>query len=638
MGAPRSRRTGRAGIVVLVMALVWASIPWSAQTSSLSQAASISGLHASGNQIHNSAGLPVRLRGVNRPGTEYACIFNFGIFVGATDAASIQAMLNWKINAVRIPLNEDCWLDVNMAGINPAYRGANYRNAIVDYTTRLTQSGIAVILDLHWAAPGNQQATGQLPMANRDHSIAFWQSVASTFKTNTAVIFDLYNEPFPDNNQDTVAAWTCLRDGSPQAGPTASCPGPYYDGNGALVPSNYAAAGLQELLSVVRNTLATNLVLLAGVAYTGRLKDWITYKPNDPQNNLAASMHIYPPGSQCSNLACWDLEVAPIVAQYPLIAGEIGQDSCAVERINPVIDWLEGKNQHFLAWAWWAVPCAPGNPTYGLITDYSTGAPTAGYGQGYKDRLAAVVANAPGFTTSASVQPAGVAPGGTVTITATVTSATAVTVVVNVYVYDPAGGYTQYPFMNEPFVAGQTRTFPVTWAIPPGAATGLYTVRIGVFDSDWDPLLHWNGNAAQITVAATPPTATRTSSPTATATRTSTPTATAAVGTQSCTPRSNVAVTSASNGDGRLRVTITAGEGSGPNRLDSLQFTRLDNATVEIGSQLGVTGTFNLLPAVQTVTLYVGRPNAGAASTVHVTVRDGCGAWPTFVGGGPGAF
>jgi hypothetical protein len=101
-----------------------------------------------------------------------------------------------------------------------------------------------------------------------------------------------------------------------------------------------------------------------------------------------------------------------------------------------------------------------------------------------------------------------------------------------------------------------------------------------------------------------------------------------------------VAVTAVPNGDGRLRVTLTASTnpGSGPNLLQSLQFTRLDNAAVDVGSQTNVTGTLTLLPAVQSQTLFVRRPTAGAASTVQVTVTDGCGTWPTFFGGGPGAF
>src|SRR5262249_51720754 len=58
-----------------------------------------------------------------------------------------------------------------------------------------------------------------------------------------------------------------------------------------------------------------------------------------------------------------------------------------------------------------------------------------------------------------------------------------------------------------------------------------------------------------------------------------------------CTPRPIVGVAAVPNGDGRLRVTLTANTNAGaaPNLLQSVQFPRLDNAVVEIASQVVVT-------------------------------------------------
>jgi hypothetical protein len=340
-----------------------------------SPASQIAGLHASGKYILNAAGRRVRLRGVNRTSGEYACIQGWGIFDGPVTDAAIKAMRSWHINAVRLPLNEHCWLDVNTEGIDRNYVGAAYRHAVIDYVNRVTAAGIAVILDLHWAAPGSKKAIGQSPMANRDHSVRFWSTVAETFKSNNAVIFDLFNEPYPDNNTGSDAAWKCLRDGG-------SCEG-----------VAYPAAGTQELLNAVRATGAANLVMVAGVAYAGLLNRWIDYKPSDPlePDNIAASVHIYPPGSQCSERACWEEILAPVAHTHPLIAGEIGQEGCAHDRLDAVIDWLESKEQHYLVWAWWTEPCGA-SPYYGLITDFVTGAPTRGYGEGYKERLDALFA------------------------------------------------------------------------------------------------------------------------------------------------------------------------------------------------------------------------------------------------------
>jgi hypothetical protein len=658
-------QAGRGLSLGLVVLLVWAALPWWGDAPALAAPApAVSGLHVSGNQILNASGQPVRLRGVNRTSGEYGCIFNFTIFTGPTDATAIQAMVNWKINAVRLPLNEDCWLDVNTGGINRAYVGAKYRNAVADYVNRLTAAGIAVIVDLHWAAPGTQQATGQTPMANRDHSVAFWTSVASTFKSNTAVIFDLFNEPYPDNNRDTVAAWQCVRDGTTVAG---SCPS-----------VGYTAAGMQELLDAVRATGATNLVMVAGVAYTGVLSRWMEYKPTDSLDppNIAASVHIYPPGSQCSTVTCWDQHLAPLAAQYPLVAGEIGQSNCAHDRIDTVMDWLEAHGQHYLAWVWWTESCSA-SPYYGLITDYATGAPSPGYGQGYKDRLATVVGAptvtptgtatqiptatatstrtptptstltpVPPYAVSASVSPPSVAPGGSVGITASVTSAAARTLVIDVEVHDAAEhAVYQWYFEDVVFSAGQTRIFPVTWAVPAGTTLGTYSVQIGVFRQGWGTLHLWDSDAGQIVVGAagtstfTPtPAATRT--PTPTSTPASTPASTPVPTPISCTPRPHVLVTTRALGPGQIEATVRSE--SLPlvpaNALDILTFGTPQNATVTLNGSSVTPGEPIPLGGVSSVTFVVHRTDAGQASTVPLTVRDRCGDWTTFVGGGPTAF
>ena len=56
-------------------------------------------------------------------------------------------------------------------------------------------------------------ALGQAPMPNRDHTPEFWRQVATAFKDNDRVLFDLFNEPYPDNNADTPEAWRCWREG-----------------------------------------------------------------------------------------------------------------------------------------------------------------------------------------------------------------------------------------------------------------------------------------------------------------------------------------------------------------------------------------------------------------------------------------
>jgi endoglucanase len=156
-------------------------------------------LHVSGNKLLNASGRQVILRGVDRSGTEYACVQGTGIFDGEVDQTAVIAMLSWKVNAVRVPLNEACWNAESY--VTAADAGTNYINAIKSYVSLLNSNGLVAILDLHWtdgtytgpsAGCSSAQATCQKPMPDAAQAIPFWTSVSNTFKGNDAVIFDLF--------------------------------------------------------------------------------------------------------------------------------------------------------------------------------------------------------------------------------------------------------------------------------------------------------------------------------------------------------------------------------------------------------------------------------------------------------------
>jgi hypothetical protein len=335
--APRRRAARTAGLAVALVLLLAGCI-------SVSE---------SGNQLIDGNKAPMRLLGVNRSGTEYACVQGWGIFDGPSDDASIAQIAAWHVNAVRVPLNEDCWLGIN--GVPAAYAGSNYQNAIVTYVQALNRANIVAILDLHWSAPGTQSASGQQVMADADHSVAFWSSVATTFKTNTATVFDLYNEPHD-------ISWTCWRDG-------CSSPG-------------WKTAGMQALVDAVRGAGAVQPLMLGGLGYSSDLSQWLTYEPTDPQHRLVASFHLYN-FAGCTTQSCWDSVIAPIAAQVPVVTGELGENDCAHGFIDPYLTWADAHGVSYLGWTWDTWDCSSGPA---LITDYN-GTPTA-FGAGLKNHLA----------------------------------------------------------------------------------------------------------------------------------------------------------------------------------------------------------------------------------------------------------
>ncbi len=331
----------------------------------------------SGNKLLNAAGQQVILRGVNRSGTEYACVQGNGIFDGEVDQAAVSAMKSWGVNAVRVPLNEACWNAESY--VTAADAGTNYINAIKSYVSLLNSNGLVAILDLHWtdgaytgpsAGCSSAQATCQKPMPDAAQAIPFWSSVAATFKGNDAVIFDLFNEPYASraDNNNSAEGWQCWATGSPCTG------------------ISYPVAGMQQMINAVRGAGANNVIMLGGEEYSNDLTGWLQNEPTDPDHNLVASWHSYNFNS-CSSQSCWTSQVAPVIAQVPVVAGEIGENDCAGSYINPLTTWLDSQNTSYLAWAWNAdFNCSSGP---GLVTDYVPGDPTA-YGAAYKAHLASL--------------------------------------------------------------------------------------------------------------------------------------------------------------------------------------------------------------------------------------------------------
>lgn len=331
-------------------------------------------LHVSGDKIVDASGSTHLLHGVNRSGTEFMCVQGRGIFDGTVDDAAIDAMLTWNIDAVRIPLNEECWL--GLSNIASAYRGSTYIDAIKDYATRLEAHGITPILELHWshgqytgnsAGCSDLYASCQKPMPDTEYTPSFWRSVATTFKSDQAAVFDLFNEPYPDRATSTLdQAWTCWRDGG-------TCPG-----------IGYPVAGMQTLVDSVRATGAQNVILLGGVAYSNDLGQWLAHRPTDSTGNLAAAVHVYN-FNTCASSSCWDSTLAPVAAQVPLVAGEIGENTCGHGFIDSFMAWLDTHGSSYLGWTWNTWDCSSG-PS--LITAYD-GTPTA-YGAGLKAHLLAL--------------------------------------------------------------------------------------------------------------------------------------------------------------------------------------------------------------------------------------------------------
>jgi len=175
------------------------------------------------------------------------------------------------------------------------------------------------------------------------------------------------------------------------------------------------------------------------------------------------------------------------------------------------------------------------------------------------------------------------------------------------------------------YVAGHTSAIETRFPVRVGPdLTHNGGIGFGSFD----------GFVAKVVDAATPTTGV---SPGVTVT----PTATVTPVITACTPRPRVEMQAVSTGDGRLRVILSVSSNPGfTNALQAITFNRLANASVLVDGTGRVSqGQRLTLPVgIQTAALSVSRGAPGQATTVQLTVTDACGNWPTFVGGGAGAF
>lgn len=352
-------------------------------------------IRVSGTKFVDQNGQTVQLRGIDRSGTEYSCTDNYPYkFISDTgDGAGEQlsyastvasSLLNWNkagassnaINAVRIPLNEDCWLGINLPSAADPYIGTNYQNFIQAEVSALTAEHMYVILDLHLTAPGTNIPIDQDVAPDEDHAPIFWQQVADQYKNQPSVMFDLFNEP----RMTQSGNWNCY-----QLGCTT---------NGIF--GSFQVAGTQQLVSIIRNEGAQNVILVEGLSYADAFDDWVADAPHDcsvpsltncsanPDPQIAPELHMYS-YSTGNTLNVSGDDTSPIdnalaaggmSSNYPIYMGEFGEIMCTGTSngfTNDAMNWADSHGYSYTAWGWdEGQGC--GGPS--LVTNNDTGAPS----------------------------------------------------------------------------------------------------------------------------------------------------------------------------------------------------------------------------------------------------------------------
>lgn len=303
-------------------------------------------LHCSGNRIYDDTNKKFRFTGSNT--TAGFLDRTMGVFQDENGVTHwevttfvdqlpyiqqyIDGLRSWGFNSTRDHLAVDFWIK----------NTDNYPDNIRTYLQMLTSNGLTPVIDFYSIQGGANTRGGSVPlpmyMNAQELSVTgwtspqdfanFWGSVA-TFLKDLPVVFDIWNEPAYDANNNGIDPQTLWANWFP---------------------------AVQLAINAIRATGATNPIMIEvgmGPSWnfsgdSGETLDWITQYPlSDPLGSLIYSSHIYRSFTSVGwwylNSPIWsfdtratayktsDIDYAwgkmkypEILSQVPFVVGEIG--------------------------------------------------------------------------------------------------------------------------------------------------------------------------------------------------------------------------------------------------------------------------------------------------------------------------
>ena len=318
----------------------------------------------SGNKIIGADGKQYIFHGVGRDGLEFECTGDPQLdsthlaLMGPGNSGSGSTY--WWSNTVRLPLSEGIWLN---GDAKAQCSNTQYQNLVKTVVGNLTALHLNVVVDLMWTDAGGQlSGSGAGFMMPDADSVTFWKQVAPIFKSNTNVLFELYNEPHP-------SSWTCWSSGCSIT-----------NDNTLSQPYSYTSVGLQALVNAVRGAGATNVIIASGLNWGFDLSQsqQSGIRLSDSANNLAYDSHPYNyPGKQSTN---WDAAFGFLTATAPVMSLESGDYHCTITYMAPLLAYFDAHQMSWVGWAWYVTGSAGSVCGYPqVITDWQ-GTPAASMG------------------------------------------------------------------------------------------------------------------------------------------------------------------------------------------------------------------------------------------------------------------
>ncbi len=290
-------------------------------------------LRTLGNTIVNSETLrPIRLRGINRSGLEYASAAAPGFLANAgISQYEFDRIAAWGGNVIRLPFNQ-----ARVLASAPLDR-ESYLEALDQVITLAAERGSYTLLDLQWLdsiSPRGRLANGEAnfvpPLPNRA-SMEAWSQLAHRYRYENAVLYDLFNEPHDPLPDDTGELNGIRPDGSLFALPRRH------------VRLGDWKAWASHLARAVRSQNPNALIFVSGIDWGYDLGGF----PASDLPDVVYSSHVYP-----GKTRSWRSAFGRLSRQAPVFIAEYGGTEEDLSWGQKLLDYLDDLDIGWAAWSW----------------------------------------------------------------------------------------------------------------------------------------------------------------------------------------------------------------------------------------------------------------------------------------------
>jgi endoglucanase len=283
---------------------------------------------------------------VNRSGLEYGDL-------GITAPEIAEIVSGWQARIIRLPFNQDFVLNGRSA---QGLTADAYLAAIDQVIAWAAALGAYTLLDLQWLdgdrvfGTNGDMSFNRVPALPEPRTIDLWRLLATRYRDEPAVLFDLFNEPhspLPDDSNELFIL------------------APTPDGGSVPTQTGTRRVGMREwqpwahrLIAEIRAIHPLAVIFVAGISWAYDLRGLPLIDANGMLlENVVYTTHVYPwSRTRALGLGSWETEwdraFGHLASRVPVFAGEWGGTADDVDWGERLVRYFVAHAIGWSAWSW----------------------------------------------------------------------------------------------------------------------------------------------------------------------------------------------------------------------------------------------------------------------------------------------